>query len=427
MAKLVDETPIAGAEIMDLINQHDPDIVLPSGYCYQRNTQATVQSSDPNSMSATFAIVTRTKQPNRYGNQLQLMPNDAGKGPVTQYYKQNPVVLYDHGMSGLTLPVGLSEQNGKLTLAWSESQGIATCYFSQQPWAEPIFAAVDEKLLRMASIGFDPLLAMRLTTKGPQEVGDPSGVQDLTWLGMDFVEWELLEWSVVPIGADRGALRQALDRGKIHDCKIPNFLRQSFEKHAAKLERPGIGVDFRKLQMASVTVEGPTDEVTKIEAMVKQAAAVPTDPKFGLCPVCRAPGIGRDDGTDQCANGHQYSSDKAVCAQCHGSEQVACAKCMTQGCPDCGGSGFVGCPGCVKQSDDAGSDPDIAPSTAMSYPSAELVAQNCVAQIQQSQIHSVEKVIIQSVNKAITQAVQPVAQSVSAVAAEFKRMTGKLD
>lgn len=68
------------------------------------------------------------------------------------------------------------------------------------------------------------------------------GIQDLTWLGMDFTQWELLEWSIVPIGADRGALRQCLDRGKIHDVKLPRFLRQSFAQHAADVVKTGRGV-----------------------------------------------------------------------------------------------------------------------------------------------------------------------------------------
>lgn len=389
------DQPIHNGEIMELINQNCPDIVLPGGHLCQRNSAAIMQSIDNGAMSATFAIVTRTKQPNRYGNQLQLMPNEFGKGPQTQYYKQNPVVLYDHGMSGLTLPIGLASQDGKLSLAWSEEKGIGTCYFSKQSWAEPIYAAVAEGLLRMASIGFDPILAMSLSQKGPAQIGD-SGVRDMTWLGMDFVEWELLEWSVVPIGADRGSLRQCLDRGKIHDVKLPQFLRKSFEQHAAKLDRPGIGIDVRRLQLASVTIEGPTDEVDAIEAAVLQAKAV------------------------------------IVCKACNDTGKIPCKTCGMAGCGDCGGSGKVQCMTCKKQNDSSEDmqtepEPDIAPDTAMAYPSAADVAQACSAQLMQSQVDAVKQGLLGGVSLAVKAAIDPIAKSVANVAAEFQRMTGKIN
>ena len=244
---MADETILNSEEILSEIAANSPDIVLPSGYLCQRSPAAILQAKDDSAMSATFAIVTRSATPNRYGNQLQLLPNANGVGPVTDYYGQNPVVLYDHGMGGLTLPVGLSKtKDGPLAMAFSATQGIATCYFSKQSWAEPIYAAVSEGLLKMASIGFDPMLAMRLKPAGPQQAVGQDGVQDLTWLGMDFTQWELLEWSIVPIGADRGALRQCLDRGKIHDIKLPNFLKQSFSKHAATVQKLGIGMAASK-------------------------------------------------------------------------------------------------------------------------------------------------------------------------------------
>ena len=62
-----------------------------------------------------------------------------------------------------------------------------------------IRALWDQKLLRAASIGFNPTKWME------NEVG-----------GRDFVEWELLEISIVPIPANQNALRlaaKAIDRG----------------------------------------------------------------------------------------------------------------------------------------------------------------------------------------------------------------------
>ena len=367
-------------EILSELAANCPDMVLPAGYCYQRTAAAIVQSHDPSKMSATFAIVTRTAQPNRYGNQLQLLPNANGAGPVTDYYDANPVVLYDHGLSGLTLPIGLSKpKDGPLSLAWSADKGIATCYFADQPWAEPIFAAVDDGLLKMSSIGFDPILAMRIKPAGPQQAAAADGVMDCTYLGMDFTQWELLEWSIVPIGADRGALRQCLDRGHIHGVKLNAALKQSFSKHAAEVRKLGIGADFKQAKWDAVTLEGATSEVDALLQTLQKTKAAPS-------------------------------------------------------CPDCGG--VMQCLQCLKQSDDDDPDndiditedppePDIAPDWGMSY-SAE-VAQACASQLNQSQMKAVQQSVLQGVNQAVEAAIAPVAKSVASVANEFKRMRGKVE
>lgn len=359
---------IENAEIMAELEQNCPDIVLPTGYVTQRTAAAIVQSKDNATMSATFAIVTRTAQPNRYGNQLQLLPNANGAGPVTDYYQQNPVVLYDHNLSGLTLPIGLSKpKDGPVALAWSATQGIATCYFADQPWAEPIFAAVDDGLLKMASIGFDPILAMRLRQAGPQQATGQDGVQDLTWLGMDFTQWEMLEWSIVPIGADRGALRQCLDRGNIHGVKLPQFLKQSFSQHAAEAKKLGIGMNFKKLEFQRISIEGPEDEV-----------------------------------------------DSAI-------ETLQAKKPMT--CAACGSA--MQCAQCMKQAEEP--EPDIAPDVSMSYPTPQQVAQSCSAMITQSDLARIQQGVLSGITQAVKLAVKPVAQSVDKISAEFRRMTGKLD
>jgi len=113
---------------------HAPDLVLPSGRLCQRDESAIYQASDAGAMSADFVIVTRPKEQNRHGNMLQLIPNKFGKGIVTQYYEQNPVVLYDHGLSGETLPIGTSRNpSGKLALKASAKKVVATVYSASCP------------------------------------------------------------------------------------------------------------------------------------------------------------------------------------------------------------------------------------------------------------------------------------------------------
>ncbi len=236
-----DDTMFIGQDkILQMLSERDPDSLDANGYITQRHDDAVFQSADPGAMTADFVIVTRNKIPNRNGNQVQILPSPNGKGIITEYYKKAPVVLYDHGFSGLTLPVGMSETpSGELALKMSANKVVATCFFSSLPHAEPIFAAVNEGLLRMSSIAYRGLKAMSL--EQAYEKMAPGVEAWCSWRGVDFVESEMTEWSITPIGVDRGALRQALERGKIHDVKIPMYLRQSWQQHAEQKQAIGRG------------------------------------------------------------------------------------------------------------------------------------------------------------------------------------------
>jgi len=149
----------------------------------------------------------------------------------------------------------------------------------------------------MASIGFDPLKAITLAADRNRKQVD--GVEDIginnRFRGIDFVESELLEWSITPIGADRGSLKQALHRGKIHDVRIPQFLRQSFELHAGpdKVWSPGADFSRQTIAAAGVTVEGDPQAV---QAAVERLAASP-DASPANDPKDTPGGENGDDGT----------------------------------------------------------------------------------------------------------------------------------
>ena len=85
------------------------------------------------------------------------------------------------------------------------------------------------------------------------------------------------------------------------------------------------------------------------------------------------------------------------------------------------------CVACRQSDQPDEPEPDIAPATSMAYPSPVEVAQACAAQLQQHQLKAVEQGVLNGVSKAVKTAIEPVANSVQAIAAEFRRMTGKLD
>lgn len=289
--------PAGFAHDGDVRNFSDGDIpgecLSPAGYAIERHPDAVLQATDGNAMSATFAIVTREKRPNRYGNMVQITAGKLGEGIRTEYWEQNPVVLYDHGISmyggagSIPYPIGMAQPlgGGKVDFKKASARMLSTCYFSQTlADAAVIFGLCDEKILRMSSIGYYPELVIAIKQKAQREL--PEGVEDVSverWRGVDIVQSELIEWSITPIGADRGALRQALERGSVNGHKFTAPVRQSLAQLAEKPKVWAPGVSSYpasatvKIGRNSVSFSGPVDAVSD---WVKQNA-VDTQPAHG--------------------------------------------------------------------------------------------------------------------------------------------------
>ncbi len=226
--------PLVGDLILDELQQKAPNSLTPAGLPAVQSVDAVIQASNGGEMSADFVIVTRQKEPNRHGNLVQIAPGPNGKGLLIDNYAKAPVVLFEHGF-GSPYPVGLSESpKGQLTVKLHKSRALARVYFTEAiPQAADVFRLVDARVLRMASIGFRPLKAMRLRVdaQGP-ESRQQEGVVDLTayYGGMDFVESELFEWSIVAVGADQGALRQAVELRKVGGEKLSAYTLPALQR-----------------------------------------------------------------------------------------------------------------------------------------------------------------------------------------------------
>lgn len=208
------------------------------------------QGVDEQAMSATFVIVTnpRGSKQNRNGNVVRITESKEGAGLQLQDYVRNPVVLLDHGFN-VSVPVALSmpDKDGgpeTNTTRLQVTKATSTAFFSQSiPESESTFALVAEGFLRMASIGFRAHKAIRLMQQEERRQRD-DGIRDFEAANRywEIVESELLEWSVTGIGADRGSLRQTLDRGSINDVRIAGPVRLFLQQHAAPVTKHGIGL-----------------------------------------------------------------------------------------------------------------------------------------------------------------------------------------
>jgi HK97 family phage prohead protease len=104
-------------------------------------------------------------------------------------YNKNPVVLFGHNYRALPVAAGTAPTvEGDRVLCNADFSGSRV-----DPFAETVRQFVKAKILRASSVGFDPM----------------------KWLyneerrGYDFVEQELLEWSIVPVPANAEALQLA--------------------------------------------------------------------------------------------------------------------------------------------------------------------------------------------------------------------------
>lgn len=119
----------------------------------------------------------------------------AVEGWELQNYLANPVVLFNHGSWGVEgVPVGLSER------VWADEKLRAAAVFHPRdlnPFGHMIGEMVRKRFLRGASVRWDPLEWTHNEKRG----------------GIDFKRQELLEWSVVTIPSDTGALEGARAAG----------------------------------------------------------------------------------------------------------------------------------------------------------------------------------------------------------------------
>ncbi len=131
---------------------------------------------------------------------VTIMANEVARGPVELVqkgidytaYRENPVVLWNHDHAGMTaaagLPIGVTRKlvetgAGELR-AWFQ-------FLTGDAFVDRVKNAWDQGFLRAASIGWRAL----------ETEPTPQGWRD--------TRSELLEWSLVPVPADPGALRSA--------------------------------------------------------------------------------------------------------------------------------------------------------------------------------------------------------------------------
>lgn len=153
--------------------------------------QTKLESSDDSLMLHAFRISTPT--PDRVGDVM--VPRGCEK--YLGNYKSNPVVFFNHKKMGL--PIGLAKhpQTQDFLFQVSDDDVLAGCWFhGKTAESVQVYELVKLGVLSATSIGFNPKLITRNPTKS-KTTDDPKGTFRVEPDGLKFMEWELLEWSVV--------------------------------------------------------------------------------------------------------------------------------------------------------------------------------------------------------------------------------------
>ncbi len=215
---------------------------------------------DATRMTATAIITTPT--PDR--SQDVVHP----EGIQLDNYRKNPVVFYDHGFSGIMLPIGKSEDpEGNLTLVVKPEGIEATTYFAQSLCeACQVFALIEEGIVKSTSIGFMPLDATPRTHS-------PNGER----LGLDITLWELLEYSWVGIPDNPEAVRKVLDRNRLAGSAICQPLVKSLSLFAAPVVKTGRGMEKPSMAKTITKSDPPDDKKPDDEVVDDTKDNVPAD------------------------------------------------------------------------------------------------------------------------------------------------------
>lgn len=216
---------------------------------------------DTQAMSATAVISTPTID--RVGDLL--IP----QGCRLDNYRKNPAVLWNHGFE-ISAPIGKSvDPSGNLSIRIGDQAVEATSYFSQTlREAAQIFELIVEGIVKATSVRETPIVS---SYKRDPNFGEILLVE----------EWELEEWSWVPVGCNPDAVAKALDRGKLAGSQIAESVLKSLQAIAPPRRMLGKGLSLKATEMACTPDQLKAMDDSQLETM--KADASPEDQQMIAC------------------------------------------------------------------------------------------------------------------------------------------------
>lgn len=240
---------------------------------------------DTSKMTARFVITTSARD--RHGDIV--IP----RGCVNHLknYSRNPRVFFGHKTEELPI-ASARDAEGNLTLEIFDDKIYSTAFFhGETRESEIVFRLIARKELQASSIGFLPVRASIVMDDENEDLMDlETGEEILDFRGnnshsvpaLRFLEWDMIEWSVVPIPANQEALAAHLSRGHVDGEKISPSIRKTLSSYVPLSTKKSVSLSSLKdsyflnpessenkkteVQIVAVPPQGPapgTEEVSK--------------------------------------------------------------------------------------------------------------------------------------------------------------------
>ena len=218
---------------------------------------------DTYNMTARFVITTSGKD--RHGDIV--LP----RGCVSHLknYTRNPRIFFAHKTEELPI-ASARDPEGNLALEILEDKIYSTAYFhGETRESELIFRLIARKELQACSIGFLPIRATLIEEEDEEDLIDiTTGEEILNFRSnsarqmpcLRFLEWDMIEWSVVPIPANQDALAAHLSRGHIEGEKLSPSIKRTLSSFVSK----------KKNVLVSFSIPLAQEEESEIETLEKE-------------------------------------------------------------------------------------------------------------------------------------------------------------
>ena len=231
-------------------------------------------------MTARFVITTSSRD--RHGDIV--IP----RGCVNHLknYSRNPRVFFGHKTEELPI-ASARDSEGNLTLEIFDDKIYSTAYFhGETRESEIVFRLIARKELQASSIGFLPIRAsIIMDDEGEDMVDIETGEEILDFRGnnshsvpaLRFLEWDMIEWSVVPIPANQEALAAHLSRGHVEGEKLSPAIRKALSHYVPLSNKKSITL----ANLEASYFKSPSLPLSSIEE-VKIVGAPPQGPAPGI-------------------------------------------------------------------------------------------------------------------------------------------------
>jgi hypothetical protein len=201
------------------------------------------EDEEETSVKVTFTLATSARARDNHRINLD--------GMDFRGFNANPVMLFGH--SSKDLPIGTwSDVTRDDTKKTQRLRGIANFASEEQnPFAASVARLVKAKILRMASIGWRTIEAIR----------DPELKNDDAY-GLLFTRTELIEASIVPVGADPNALSSVRSLAGDSILSLRDWLESAIAIWPSEFGERPVNI-FRAISGTTISVPAPIEPVER--------------------------------------------------------------------------------------------------------------------------------------------------------------------